>query len=294
MLNKEKPVNVKVDRDKCIVCGICADICTVNYLSIDDNQVKTNDDSVFGCVQCGYCMMHCPKECISIEGEGISPDDVVPLEDNLPGYDSVYSLFIQRRSTRKFVQQELQKEVIEKIIEAASTAPISIPPSEVKVLVISGFDKVRTFADEIIERLEKFAKMMNPFVLGILSPFMGRAKYKMFRDFILPLVGSISKGRREGEDLLFYDAPAVMVFYGTELTDKEDAILAAAHAYIAAEALGLGTCIIGSVPPAFDVELKKKYGIEKNETPVIAFILGYPESKPKRGIKRRFKAVNYF
>lgn len=294
MLNKEKSVRVEIDEGKCIHCETCVKVCAGEYLKFEDNKVKINNDSMFGCIQCGYCMMNCPKDCISVYGEGISPQDIVSFSENLPDYDAVNSLFLQRRSARKFKKQEVQQEVIEKVLEAACTAPMSIPPSEVKVLVINGFDKVQVFAGEIIERLDKFAKIMNPFVLNIFKPLLGTAKYKMFKEFVLPLVKMMSEERKQGKDHLLYDAPVVMVFYITELTDKEDPILAAAHAGIAAEALGLGTCIIGSVPPAFDDKLKAKYGIEKNEKPVIAFIMGYPESKFKKGIKRRFKSVKYF
>ena len=294
MLNKEKPVKLEVDNERCIRCSLCVKNCPAEYLKLDDNLIKVNEDNWLGCIQCGNCMMVCPKECISIYSEEVSPDDIISLGEESPDYHTVNSLFLKRRSTRKFVKQEIQKAMIDKIIEAASTAPISIPPSEVKVIVINGFDKVQTFGDEILERLEKFAKIMNPFVLGLFRPLMGSVKYKMFKDFILPLVKNYSEARKMGEDHIFYDAPAVMIFCGSELTDKEDPILAATHAYIAAESLGLGTCIIGAVPPAFNNKLKEKYGLAKDEKPVIAFILGYPESKFKKGIKRRFKAVNYF
>ncbi len=60
-------------------------------------------------------------------------------------------------------------------------------------------------------------------------------------------------------------------------------VIASTYASIAAEAYGLGTCIIGSVVPGFDAKLKAKYGIAKSEPLGTAFVMGYPDQKFSRG-----------
>ncbi|OGH97615.1 MAG: hypothetical protein A2104_02805 [Candidatus Melainabacteria bacterium GWF2_32_7] len=296
MLNKDKPVEIVIDDQSCINCSYCASICPADYLISKNNKIYANENSPFGCIQCGHCMMNCPTNSIKIRGEGISENDIVHLSEHLPDFDAINSLFIKRRSIRKFKNQEIPKEIIDKIIQAASTAPISIPPSEVKILVINGFDKVQEFAEDLVKGFVQFQKIFNPLTLKLFKPIIGEVQYKLFKDFILPLAKITVDARKEGNDVLFYNAPTVVLFYGTELTDKEDKILASAHAAIAAESLGLGTCIIGSVPPLLekDKKLKEKYGILKNEKPGMAFVLGYPDIKFKRGIQRRFKAVRYY
>lgn len=294
MLNRERPVEITFN-DACTKCGLCTEVCS-EYLIREGDDIKVNKDSVFGCFQCGHCMMVCPNNAIEVKGEGISPQDVFALENNKADYDSLYSLLSHRRSVRKFKKQEVSQEIIDKILEAASTGPISIPPSEVKVLVINGSDKVQTFADEVIHSLIKMRKIMNTFSLKLFKFFMGKHSYKIFKDFVLPLIKSIIEAGEKGKDLLFYDAPAVIVFYTTPLTDKEDAIIASTLAMTAAESLGLGTCFIGSVPYVLDnnPKLKAKYGIAKEEKSAMAFILGYPEKKFAKGIKRKFREVRYF
>ncbi len=295
MFNKEKPVELIIDRGKCVKCRQCVNVCPVEYLAFSNDEVSVNEDSIFGCIQCGHCMMICPENCIEIRGEAISGDDIINFNGEISGFDSVNSLFTKRRSIRKFKKQEIPVETIDKIINAGATAPISLPPSEVKVLAINGFDKVQEFAAELAECYEKALKIMNPFVLNLAKPFIGRANHKMFSEFILPLAKLTVESRKQGKDLLFYDAPAVLVFYATEATDREDPILASAYASIAAESLEIGTCIIGSAAPllAQSKKLREKYGILKGETPVTAFILGYPDVNFRRGIKRRFKQVNH-
>ena len=96
-----------------------------------------------------------------------------------------------------------------------------------------------------------------------------------------------------GQVLKLSDAPAVVVFYGTELTDVEDMIIAATNATIAAVSLNLGTCFIGTVSYFLNKsqKLKEKYGILKGEKVATAFVLGYPNEGQFRTFQRNFKEV---
>lgn len=296
MLNKEKPVKVNIDKNSCLKCGYCAENCPAEYLDFSSGEIKINESSMFGCIQCGTCMMLCPNKSIEVESENISSDDIINLKESMPDYEAIYSLFTKRRSTRKFKNQKMPQKILDKIIEAGTTAPISIPPSEVKVLVINGFEEVQEFADDLIKGFEKVGKIMNPILLNILKPFIGKINYEMFSEFIIPLLKITVEERRKGNDILFYNAPAVIVFYGTPYCGQEDQILAATHAYIAAETLGLGTCIIGSVPPILNKNktIRNKYGLLEGEKSAIAFIAGYPEIKFNKGIKRNFKNIRFY
>jgi nitroreductase len=154
---------------------------------------------------------------------------------------------------------------------------------------------VQKFADDIVSSLKKMTKIMNNFTLKLFKPFIGKNNYKLLSEFILPLIKTIVENREKNTDILFYNAPTVILFYTTPLNDKEDSIIASTLATTAAETLGLGTCIIGTVPPALnnDQKLKSRYGLSKDEKVAMAFILGYPERSFSKGIKRRFKEVRY-
>lgn len=298
MFNKEKPVETIVDKEKCIKCGACFEVCS-DYLKKDEEGFPTprdmNDEqNLMGCIQCGNCMMVCQKDAIEIKGEDIDKEHLRELSSNVTDYQSLNTLFLKRRSCRNFKADEVEKELIDKIINSAATAAVSIPPSEVKVLVVQSREKVRELANDTIEALSKFTKIA-PLFLPILRLFAGKSTHKMFKEFILPLSDTLINSHKKGEDLLFYDAPCVIVFYGTENTDKEDCLIAATQATIAAEALGLGTCIIGTVGAclANNPHLRKKYGILKSDKIGTAFILGYPVIKYRKAFQRKFKEVRY-
>lgn len=67
-------------------------------------------------------------------------------------------------------------------------------------------------------------------------------------------------------------------------------------AMVAAEALGLGTCVIGCAAPplARHKELLKKYGLPEGNVPKIVLIMGYPAVTYRKAIRRPFQSVNYF
>jgi len=295
MLNKEKSVEI-IFEDHCTECGQCASVCPAEYLLYENKELKINDNSPFGCIQCGHCIMECPTNALKIRGEGISKQDIIELPNDYPDYNELYSLLSKRRSHRKYKNQEISPEIINKILQAASTGAISIPPYEVKVLVINSQEKVREFAEDIVNSFKRVLKVMNPLVLGLMKPFMGVANHKLFKDFVIPLMKMTIDKRKKGKDLLFYDAPAVIIFYTTGLCEGEDAIIASTLAITAAESLGLGTCIIGSVAPTINqtAKLKEKYGLLKTEKAITAFVLGYPEKTFSKGIKRWFKEVRYY
>ena len=78
--------------------------------------------------------------------------------------------------------------------------------------------------------------------------------------------------------------------------DPADPLISATYAMLAAEALGLGSCMIGT--PAqfikYSKKLKKKYGIPERNTQGIMVIFGYPQVKFTRSIKRSLGGVRYY
>lgn len=296
MLNKEKPVKVIIDKEKCTKCGACIKACKGKYLIWQDGEIGIGEESLFGCIQCGRCMIKCPHNAIIIEGEGISGDSLIEFPTSPTDYDDLYSLLLKRRSARKFEDRPVEKELIEKVLAAATTGPLSIPPYEVKALVINGKEKVAEFKNDLMTSFEKMLKVFSPLGMWLLRPIMGPYKQKLLKEFVAPLFRMTLDENKKGNDILFYDAPTVVIFYTSPICDREDAIIATTLAGTAAESLGLGTCIIGSVPPSINnnPQIKAKYGIAKDEQVASAFILGYPKETFDKGIKRDFKEVRWY
>ena len=292
--------HVTVDHEKCNGCGLCVEVCSDTVFElIDGKAVATQKNSLFGCIGCGQCMAVCPEGAISVNGRCLSPDDIFPLADKSESasYDSLLKLYQRRRSIRDFKDKPVEQELIDKILQAAVTAPMGIPPSDVHVLVLNGKEKVFRFSKDYCEYLEKLKWMVSPIGLIYMRLFYGKANGDMFRDFIKPVINAYTGFMKEGRNIVMYDAPLAFYFYGSPYTDPADPIIACTYAMHAAESLGLGTCMLGAIHPFIQSgkaaeKFRKNHGIRFKSKEGLFLIVGYPKVKFRHGIRRTFAGVD--
>jgi ferredoxin len=293
--------HITIEAEKCNGCGLCVEVCSdANISMIDGKAVVTGDHSVFGCIGCGHCMAICPTGAIQVNGRCISPADLFPIPDKseMPSYDSLLKLFQHRRSIREFKDKPVEQELIDKILAAASTAPMGIPPTDVNILVLNGKEKVFRFSKDYCDYLENLKWMVSPIGLIFMRIFYGKENGDMFRDFIKPLINSYTGSMKKGENLVMYDAPLAIYFYGSPYTDPADPIIAATYAMTAAESLGLGTCMLGAIHPFIQSggaakKFREKQGIRFKSREGLFLVIGYPKFKYQHGIWRTFANVDY-
>ena len=286
---------VRIDSGSCKQCGMCVEICPAEVLVEDEGKVCVSNDNSLGCIACGHCMMVCPEGAITVTGRGISPDDLMPLpsREEMAGAEELGALMQSRRSVRRFSSREVDQELLDRIIEMASTGPMGIPPWDVGCVTVRGREEVQRIAAEVIKGYEGFLKIFRPWVLAVMRPFVGKAKHDMFAHFLRPLAESYVQGHREGGDLVFYEAPALLIFHHSPYAEPADAVIACTYAMLAAESLGLGSTIIGGAPPIIqrNKALCERLGVPVGNTPSISLILGHPATHFRRTVRRRFTSV---
>lgn len=288
---------VNIDYNACSGCRLCLKVCKGAPLKWDGSRVVVDQTVGFGCYGCGHCMAVCPEAAITIDGRCISPEDVfdqssaaVPAD-----YKQLFELMLKRRSIRNFTKKEISPEIIEQIVSAVATAPMGIPPSEVGIVVMNGREKVAAFGKDIIAAIRRMKWQISKPMVYMMRPFMGKDAFDAFVSFVPALFEALDQGERHGEDLLFYNAPLAMVFHTSAFADPVDSYIAATYAMLAAEAIGLGSCMIGSVAPVLknNRRLKEKYKIPPNNQPGLVVIFGYPDVKYRRVLKRSLASVQY-
>lgn len=286
-----------VEYSKCSSCGMCAKVCGGQPLLFVDGKVMVDPDSAMGCLGCGQCMAICPTGAVTVTGRRLSRDALLelPPATSRPTVDQLESLLLRRRSIRIFKPKEVERETVDRILKIASTAPMGIPPSEVGVIVFYGSGSVKAFSEDIQAYLTRVMKMMNPVTLALFRLSMSKTDVESLKEFVLPLKKAMDDEKHSGRDMLLYGAPVALMFHRSPYSEPADCHIAATYAMIAAETMGLGTCMIGLVSAFMerDKALMKKYGIPKGNKPSLVLLIGYPGVTFKKALRRDFSSVRY-
>lgn len=289
---------ININTEICSGCGSCVSVCKAFNLMIDNKKAAKSISSLFGCIGCGHCMAICPTGAIEIYGRELSPKDMYELPDkgSVASYNQLLSLLQYRRSVREFIDRNIEPGIIERILTAAKTAPMGLPPSDVNVLVFIGKEKTRAFAKDFSDHLKGMKFMTSKFFLALMRPFWGKENDELFKGFIDPLFKAYTEDMDAGNNYINYDAPLLMYFYGSPYSDPADPLVAATYAMIAGEALGLGTCMLGGVHPFIQQgrkakRFREKYNIKCKSREGLFVAFGYPSVKFKKGINRTFASI---
>ncbi len=54
---------VKIDKETCIGCSACVDVCPTSCLSMEDGKAICNEAE---CIDCGACVSTCPVQSITL------------------------------------------------------------------------------------------------------------------------------------------------------------------------------------------------------------------------------------
>jgi len=125
-----EPATIRINEQVCTACGLCVKVCKGAPLYMEDGRVYVDQTGYLGCMGCGHCMSVCPRGCTTVTGRDLSQDDLLDVSPGTRAtYEQLEALMLPRRSVGNFQEREVEREAIEKIVAAVSTAPMGIPPS---------------------------------------------------------------------------------------------------------------------------------------------------------------------
>lgn len=286
---------VLIDQALCTACGMCVEACKGGPLYLEEHVLMVNQAEGFGCIACGACITVCPTDAIRISGRDLFPEDVLPLppETGRAGYQSLQNLLLARRATRLFNSDPVDPSLVSQILEAAATAPMGYPPTDVSVLVLANREAVSRARHILLKEMESWKYIFSPFMIALMRPFISKENAEMYGKFLMPAVNMMLKKNAAGEDWFLYNAPIAIYFYGTAFSDPADPVIAATYAMLAGESLGLGTCMLGFPGYVFQFSSKarKTYGLPKKIQPGLMVLFGHPKFKRQHALRRRFARV---
>ena len=203
-----------------------------------------------------------------------------------------------RRSTRAFKSSPVTREVMNKILQAASNSPSYTNTQPWEVVVVSG-KKRNELSRKLVELTKAKAPTSRdlPLPKGWPQALEERAREHGARRLSTLGVARNDEGGREKlrlQNFEFYGAPcAAFLFMDGSLGEWSifDMGLFAQNLILAAHSLGVESCLQASVTD-FALEIKRFFGIEESKKLVIGISLGYPDETAKlntyHSLKREF------
>lgn len=180
---------------------------------------------------------------------------------------SIFEAILARRSVRSYKARKVDRSTIDTLLEAAVRAPTAIHQEPWAFVIIQ--DKL------LLKSLSDRAKPL----------FLAEAR--------------LSGLERPGHSFDIFDFPNFNIFYDagtlilicgktTSPSYVADCWLAAENLMLAACAMGLGTCIIGSAIPVFNIpEVKTELNIPEFFSVVSPIIVGYPNDDIEPVLRKR-------
>lgn len=199
-----------------------------------------------------------------------------PQERPLSALDAIF----MRRSVRAYTPQKLDESTIRSLLDAAVQAPTAMHTEPWAFVVVQD--------DAMLKRVSDRAKG---------SWAKEAAHYRDLHAGVDAATESAFAERFASPDFcVFYDASTLIVICAKPMGPfvVADCWLAAENVTLAACALGLGTCYIGSAVPALNSpEVKSELGIPPDVDPVAPIIVGVP-SGPAIEVARKDPHILYW
>ncbi|MGL5416787.1 MAG: nitroreductase family protein [Clostridium sp.] len=251
---------IEVNKELCIGCSLCKNDCPMNNIKIEDKKARIKSQD---CIKCGHCEAICPKNAITITGfEGSTMDIKEPIKVDS---NELLMALKTRRTVRKFKDETIPKEIIERIIEAGRLTPTAKNAQNVSFIVL---DKDKEIYEKIAVKF--FRKFQS-----VAKIFMKEAREVTVDD-----------------NFFFKKAPIVIL-----VVDKDtvSASLAASNMALMAESYGLGVLYSGffSEVAKYSRKIKKLLGVKGKRKVVASLVIGYPSIKYKRTTHKKKAIVKY-
>lgn len=172
---------ISIDYKKCTGCEIC--ISNFEGFCINSKSGSPVIDYEI-CNQCQKCIALCPNQAILMNN--VIPQKINGLDKI--GYDDLISLLKFRCSVKRFAQQDIPKDIIEKIVNSAKYAPNQ--NKNIDILIINDPLIIQTIDKNALKTVKRWYRVMFSFkpITGFISLFsnsMHIIKKKMERDLFI-------------------------------------------------------------------------------------------------------------
>ena len=268
-------IQFQIDEENCIQCGECAEDCPAGVIKMDDYPEITDED---GCYQCQHCLAVCPTGAVSVLGR--DPDASILLEGNMPDAAGLETLIKGRRSVRRYTDRDLDKNLIDELLDIACHAPTGVNSRSVLFTVVREGAVMQNLREEVLSELIKL-KDTGMLPEGLAGQYLNMA---------------VEAWQEGGRDIIFRGAPHLLVTSAPKDAPcpAQDTLIALSTFQLMAHARGVGTVWDGIFMMVLSVipGLAAKIGIPEDHMVGYAMVFGEPAVEYHRTVQRAPASVN--
>jgi len=255
-------LNFKVDKNKCIKCGLCIKDCSRLVLQNDGNGYPhTETEACFGCQ---HCMAICPVGAISVFNQ--NPENVF-ASANMPSPESIETLIKMRRSCRNYKEENIDKEKMEKLKDILNWVPTGVNYRGLHFTFVENKETMDEIRSKLLNNLKSYAQNHKGDKLSYIY----------------------EQSVKSGKSVVLRNAPhMVVVSVDEDSPCKEiDPIIALSYFELYAQSLGLGTlwCGLGywTIPNCKNIV--DMFNLPENYEIAYVMLFGNPNVHYKRSIQ---------
>jgi len=215
-------INFKIDHLKCTKCGSCVADCPSRIIAMEGVPYIAPEKEA-ACYRCQHCFSICPTGAISILG--LDPENSQTLTGALPEADQMELLIKGRRAVRQYKPENLEPEILQRLLNVACYAPSGMNARQVHFTVVDDREKLAKLRDDVMSGLGELIKE-NKLPPGL----------EFFADFY-------RAWEEHGVDILFRGAPHFLVVSAPKsiVSPVEDCLIALTTFELFAQTLGVGS-----------------------------------------------------
>ena len=203
-----------VDLETCRGDGICVDVCPQDVLEILDGKASTVEKRQDDCILCGHCVAVCPTD--SLEMPQLPANDFEDLDRRPFEYEEFLTFLQGRRSVREFKKRPVERQTIDRILAAAATAPMGMPPHSTEVVVLDRRQELDFLLAELVKKYDSMIRAFsNPIGRAMVRLSAGAENFHMLKEHVIGVTKFANEAyARDGTDRYMYRAPVLMLFHG--------------------------------------------------------------------------------
>ena len=269
-----------INQQACTRCGLCVTDCPARIIAMADGGFPAiAPDKEASCYRCQHCLAVCPTAAVSILG--LKPEESLPLPGNYPAPAQLELLIKGRRSVRRYKEENLEPELLQKLLEVAWHAPTGVNSRQVLFTVVDDRAKLAVLRDEVMAGLGRMVRENGlPEGLGF------------FADFV-------RLWEEKGVDTLFRGAPHLLVASAPQavVSPLQDCLIALSYFELYAQANGVGTVWDGLAKWAINdlvPESRRRLGIPDDHVIGYAMAFGRPAVHYARTVQHGPALVSRF